>query len=97
MGICSNLLSDEQVAKTVRLANELSEGKVRLMFDCDAEGDEGAKDATWKLLQAGLDVRPLWSRSMHDGKFAGRQPESVKPDEWSPVVTAATTALHDSK
>ncbi len=44
-GICSNLMTDEQVAKIVRLANELSDGKVRLMFDCDAEGDEGARDA----------------------------------------------------
>ena len=97
MGICSNLVSDEQVAKIVRLANELSEGKVRLMLDCDGEGDEGAKDAAWKLLQAGLDVRPLWSRSMHGGKFTGRQPESLNADEWSSIVTAATTALDDSK
>ena len=47
MGICSNLVSDEQVAKIIRLANELSEGKVRLMLDCDSEGDDGAKDAAW--------------------------------------------------
>ena len=96
MGICSNLLSDEQVAKIARLAGEVR-GKVRLMLDCDTEGDEGAKDAAWKLLQAGLKVRPLWSRSMHGGKFAGRQPESLNGDEWSSIVTAATTAPDDSK
>ena len=94
-GICSNLMTDEQVAKIVRLAKELSDGKVRLLFDCDAEGDEGAKEAAWKLLQAGLDVRPLWSRSMHGGKFAGRQPESLKPGEWSSIVALATTARDD--
>ncbi len=42
MGICSNHVSEEQLTKIIRLANELSEGKVRLMFDCDAEGDDGA-------------------------------------------------------
>ena len=97
MAICSNRMSDEQAAKIVRFANELSQGRVRAMFDCDAEGDEGAKDAAWKLLQAGLDVRPLWSRSMHGSKFAGRQPESLDGDEWSSIVIAATTAPHDSK
>ena len=88
VAICSNLMSDEQVEKIARLAIELSEGRVRLMFDCDAEGDTGAKEAAWKLLQAGLDVRPLWSRSMHAGKFAGRQPESLKSDEWSSIAAA---------
>ena len=34
---------------------------------------------------------------MHGGKFADRQPESLKPDEWSSIVTAATTAPDDSK
>ncbi len=96
LGICSNLMSDEQVAKIIRLSNELSEGRVRLLFDCDNEGDEGAKDAAWKLLQAGVDVRPLWSRSMHGGKFAGRQPESLNGDEWWSIATAATTAPADS-
>ena len=74
---------------------ELAGGKVRLMLDCDEEGDDGAKDAAWKLLQAGLDVRPVWSRKMYGGKFAGRQPESVTLDEWSSVVAAATNAPDD--
>ncbi len=67
------------------------------MFDCDAEGDEGAKEAAWKLLQVGLDVRPLWSRNMHGGKFAGRQPETLQRDEWSSIVAAATTAPDDQQ
>ena len=86
MAICSNHMSDEQATKIVRLAKSLSQGRVRLMLDCDAEGDDGAKEAAWKLLEAGLDVKPLWSRSMHGGMFAGRQPESVSADEWSSVV-----------
>ncbi len=86
MGICSNHVSEEQLTKIIRLANELAGGKVRLMLDCDAEGDDGAKEAAWKLLQAGVDVRPLWSRSMHGGKFAGRQPESLKADDWSAML-----------
>ena len=96
MGICSNHVSEEQLSKIIRLANELAGGKVRLMLDCDAEGEEGAKDAAWKLLQAGLNVRPLWSHSMHGGKFADRQPESLKSDEWSSIVAVATTAPDDS-
>lgn len=90
-------VSDAQVTKIVRLANELSEGKVRLMLDCDAEGDDGAKEAAWKLLQTGLDVRPLWSRSMYDGKFAGRQPESQGlpsfPIPSCPTLTTLAKAL----
>ncbi len=95
VAICSNLITDEQIEKLARWAKMLK-ADISLMFDCDAEGDEGAKDAAWKLLQAGLNVRPLWSHSMHGGKFADRQPESLKSDEWSSVVAAATTAPDDS-
>lgn len=83
--ICSNVVSDEQVAKIARLASEVH-GRVRLLFDCDAEGDAGAKDTAWKLLEAGLDVRPLWSCRMHGGKFAGRQPESISEKELQSLV-----------
>ena len=103
VAVCSNLITDEQIEKLARWAKMLTiarvagevRGKVRLLLDCDAEGDEGAKDAAWKLLQARLDVRPLWSRSMHGGTFADRQPESLKPDEWSSIVALATTAPDD--
>ena len=86
-GICSNLISETQIKKIKRIANQLSDGKVRLMFDCDAEGDEGAKDAAWKLLQAGLDVRPLWSRSMHGGQFVDKQPETVTASDLDVILS----------
>lgn len=92
VAICSNHMSDEQAAKIIRLAKSLSQGRVRLMFDCDVEGDNGAKEAAWKLLETGLDVKPLWSCNMHGGAFSGRQPESVKYDEWLTVVGAAATS-----
>ena len=53
-----------------------------MMFDCDEAGDAGAADAAWKLLQAGLNVRAVWGRNMHGGRFKDQQPEAVKSDEF---------------
>jgi len=30
-------------------------------------------------------VRLAWSSSMHGGYFTGRQPESLRPDEWEKI------------
>ena len=94
VALCSNHITDEQVKKLTRWSKMLG-CDISLMLDCDEAGDDGAKEAAWKLLQAGVDVRPLWSRSMHGGKFAERQPESLNADEWSSVVAAATTTPDD--
>jgi hypothetical protein len=89
VAICSNRITDEQVAKIIRLSNELAAGRVSLFFDCDGEGNAGAKDAAWKLLQAGLAVRPAWGEAMHTGAFQNRQPESVTMDELKQIILPA--------
>jgi hypothetical protein len=75
-----------QLAKIERYAKKLAGGKVALLFDVDDEGESGAKEAHWKLSERGLDVRPGWSRSMHGGRFLGRQPESVTQNEWQTAI-----------
>ncbi len=79
----------EQAAKIERFARRLATGKVTLLFDADAAGDEGAKGALWMLTQRGLDVRLGWSRATHGGKFVGRQPENVTGEEREQTIQPA--------
>jgi 5S rRNA maturation endonuclease (ribonuclease M5) len=86
VGIMSNKITAEQIAKIERFAKRLASGKVTLLFDADEAGDTGAKEALWLLAQRGLEVRLGWSRDMHGEKFQGRQPENLKRDEWESVI-----------
>ena len=81
LAIMSNKITEPQVAKIERFARALASGKETLLFDADDAGDDGAKEALWLLAQRGLDVWLGWSRAMHGGKFAGRQPENLTSDE----------------
>jgi hypothetical protein len=83
IGLCSNRMTDEQAEKIDRFARHLAGGKVTLLLDCDEHGDDGAKEALWSLTQRALNVRLGWTRGMHGGRFAGRQPESLTLDEWA--------------
>lgn len=89
VAIMSNRITENQAAKIGRYAYSLAGGKVTLLFDADEAGDEGAKEALWLLAQCGLDVRLGWSRAMHAGHFAGRQPESLTGDEWTQTIRPA--------
>jgi hypothetical protein len=80
VGLCSNTVTDDQVEKIVRWANELAGGVVTLMFDCDPEGENGTKQALWKIAQRSC-VQLAWSSEMHGGRFRGRQPESLSAQE----------------
>jgi hypothetical protein len=42
----------------------LGNNNVQLLLDCGPEGDEGAKDALWKLAQQRVDVHLGWSQEM---------------------------------
>jgi 5S rRNA maturation endonuclease (ribonuclease M5) len=98
VGIMSNKITEQQVMKVDRWARGLAGGKVTLLFDADEPGDEGAKEAHWLFAQRGLDVRLGWSRAMHGGAFAGRQPENITADEWEHVVLpalAGRTSVHE--
>ncbi len=84
--ICSNRITVSQGDKIAHWMQRLAAGRVTLMLDCEATGDEGAKEGVWLLLQRGLDVRLAWSQAMYGGRFAGRQPESLTREEWEAVI-----------
>ena len=77
LGIMSNRMTDAQGEKIARWAKQLATGRVNLMFDCEDSGSEGAKDALWFFAERQLDVRLVWSPSMHSGAFSGKQPEKI--------------------
>ncbi len=77
----SNRMTDEQGEKVIRFAKQLSINQVNLMFDCDDAGTEGAKEALWFFAERQLNVWLLWSPTMHEGKYSGRQPESLSQTE----------------
>lgn len=80
VGLCSNTVTDEQAEKLAEWAQQFAGGVVTLMLDCDVAGENGAKQALWKLSQRCL-VRMAWSSDVEDGRFRGRQPESLNQQE----------------
>lgn len=81
LGILSNRMTEAQGVKIVRFAKQLGINRVNLMFDCEATGVDGAKEALWFFAEHQLDVRLVWSPTMHGGAFQGRQPESLQREE----------------
>ncbi len=86
LGILSNRMTDAQGEKIVRFAKQLGVNRVNLMFDCEATGVEGAKDALWFFAERQLDVRLVWSPAMHGGAFQDRQPESLQCEELATLL-----------
>jgi 5S rRNA maturation endonuclease (ribonuclease M5) len=84
IGLCSNTITREQTAKVARVANEVADGTVTLMLDCDAEGENGGRQAIWEIGQY-CRVRLAWALEMYGGKFRRRQPESLTADEWNEI------------
>lgn len=81
LGIMSNRMTEQQGEKIARFAKQLGINRVNLMFDCETTGMDGAKEALWFFAERQLDVRLLWSPTMHESKYSGRQPESLsRPD-----------------
>jgi len=81
LGIMSNRMTEAQGQKIARWAKQISSGRVTLMFDCDAGGVEGAKDALWRFAEQRLEVRLAWSPSMHEGAYAGKQSETLTRED----------------
>ncbi|MEX1096299.1 MAG: toprim domain-containing protein [Planctomycetales bacterium] len=82
VGLCSNTISKAQVQKLARWAQQLSGGTVTLLLDCDAAGENGAKQALIELAPH-CRVRLGWSPALYGGRFRGRQPESLTAEEWT--------------
>jgi 5S rRNA maturation endonuclease (ribonuclease M5) len=94
VGLCSNRATEEQIAKIDRFAQEYAQGRVTLMPDND-EGTAGFKELSWQLMERGLSVQLAWSSTMHDGQFAGKQPEDITPEEWI-VIDAESRKIEES-
>ena len=84
VALCSNMITREQAAKVARLARKVADGVVTVFLDCDAEGENGMRQALGYLAQL-VAVRLAWTSKMYGGKFKGRQPESLKREEWETV------------
>lgn len=86
VGLCSNLPTGEQVSKVARFAQQVANGRIVLMLDCDPEGEVGAKASLYELAQR-CDVRLAWSSTSHAGVFRGRQPESLMDAELAQLLS----------
>lgn len=84
VGLCSNTITREQTAKIARLAREVAHGIVTVFLDCDPEGENGMRQCLGYLAQL-IPVRLAWTSKMYDGKFRGRQPESLGEEEWGEI------------
>jgi 5S rRNA maturation endonuclease (ribonuclease M5) len=89
VALCANQITREQAAKAARLARELAGGVVTVFLDCDEEGEKGMKQCLGYLAQI-CPVRLAWTSKMHGGTFKGRQPESLRIDEWEQLAAFLT-------
>jgi hypothetical protein len=90
VGLGSNTISREQAAKAAALARSAAGGVVTVFLDCDVEGEKGMKQSLGYLAQL-LPVRLAWTSRMFGGRFQGRQPESLTPEEWEEIASYLRT------
>jgi len=81
VGLCSNTITKAQVEKVARWARRFARGNATVMLDCDDEGVSGAQQVLSELCQH-CRVRLAWSPGMFDGRFRGREPETLSRDDW---------------
>jgi 5S rRNA maturation endonuclease (ribonuclease M5) len=85
LAMMSNKLTDEQSERLARYAHQYAGGRVGVMHDADAPGDEGAKESLWRMHEQGINAYLIWSRRKSGGQYADRQPESLTVEEWSEI------------
>ena len=84
VALCSNAITREQAVKAAQLTRRAAGGIATIFLDCDPEGETGMKQALGYLAQL-CPVWLAWTSEMYAGKFTGRQPESLKPEEWQMI------------
>ncbi len=62
--IMSNRITEAQVDKLAHWSQQLANGKITLLFDCEPTGDDEAKEALWLLSQRDVNTRLGWSQAM---------------------------------
>jgi DNA primase len=80
VGLCGNRVTAEQARKVASYAQALGV-PIGLMLDNDTEGESGTRQSL-PVLAEHWSVRLIWSSSMYDAQFKGRQPESLSEEEW---------------
>lgn len=85
VALCSNTITQDQVARIIKLAQEATGNLVTLLLDTDEEGDHGLKQVL-PLLAERLHVRVPWNRTMHGGRYKDRQPEQLTAEELSALL-----------
>ncbi len=89
VALMSNQPTSEQLTKLTKLAHEYANGRIGIMLDTDAKGEERAKELLWKLHEQKVNAYLVWSRNMRDGLFKEREPESVDFNEWQQIASNA--------
>ncbi|HUY33168.1 MAG TPA: hypothetical protein VMV69_10330 [Pirellulales bacterium] len=84
VSVLSNRITVEQADKVARWSGDLGNVPVTLLFDTDLEGETGMHQALYELAQR-CPVKLAWSRSMFEGRFKDRQPESLSDAEWQMI------------
>ena len=87
VGLCSNRITGDQVQRLAGWAKKLSGGLVTVMLDCDAEGERGSQQTVYELARH-CNVHLAWLPTMFNGRFRGKQPESLDLEEWSAIRDA---------
>lgn len=85
LAVCSNLVTETQADKLATMANSVPGGHVRVMFDLDAEGENGAKQTVLELAKC-CQVKLAWTSDLLDGQIRNRQPEFVTADDWDAML-----------
>ncbi|QDT45691.1 DNA primase [Gimesia alba] len=93
LAVCSNTITETQADKLATLVKEISGGYVSVMFDLDHAGENGAKQTALELAKRCC-VRLAWTSGFAEGKFKGRQPESVTAENWDTAILP--TLMHVS-
>ena len=65
-----------------------------VFLDCDPEGENGMKQCLGYLAQL-CPARLAWTSKMFGGKFKGRQPESLCPEELGEIESYLLTGKGD--
>jgi len=89
VAVCSNTITREQAEQAAKLARDVADGTIVLLFDCDEEGERGSQQAL-ALLAEHAPVRLGWSRTMHARRYIDRQPESLTRGEWKSIRSSSS-------
>ncbi|MGZ0174323.1 MAG: hypothetical protein ACKVHE_32875 [Planctomycetales bacterium] len=94
--ICSTTITEPQAAKVVKWANQIGNGVATVMLDVDEEGQSGSRQVVYELAKQ-CRVRLAWHPDTDDGRFRGRQPESLSFEEWMSIRESFAGGVAESR